>query len=93
MSSFYFMASEFAPEKMPSEKQGDSQVLCCCPARLVTFWARNAPADVCQRETVLHKRSSGGSCSYKLMLPTTSNTQAAFHNVLYFYLYRSKCDC
>lgn len=93
MSSFCFMACDIAPEKMPSEKQGDSQVWCCCSERLVSYWARNAPTDLCQRETVLHKRSSGGSCYCKLVPSITSNTQAAFQNALYFCLYTSKCDC
>lgn len=58
---------------------------CCCPARLVTYWARNAPTKLGQRETVLHLRSSGGRCYCKLVPSTTkwyiSNTHAAFHNL------------
>lgn len=44
MSSFCFMACDISPEKMPSEKQGDSQVLLPCKAggllgQKCTYWS------------------------------------------------------
>lgn len=84
-----------APKKMPQRSKGT--VSCCCPAKPVTYWgtgARNAPTKLGQWETVLPKRSSGGS---KLMPSTTkwctSNTHAVFHDAPYIYLYISKGDC
>lgn len=71
------------PQRRCSQRSKGT-VSCCCSARLVTYWARNAPTKLGQRETVLHKRSSGGSRYCKLVPSTTkwyiSNTHAAFHN-------------
>lgn len=84
MSLLYFMDCE----NCSTEDALREAVSCCCPARLVTYWARNAPSKLGQRETQRDHQVAivtVSSCPHP-----QNNVHAAFYNALYFYLKR---DC
>lgn len=87
MSLLYFMACE----NCSTEHALRQEVSCCCPPRLVIYWARNAPSKLGEREIQRDHQVAivtVSSCPHP-----QNDAHAAFYSALYFYLYISKCDC